>query len=163
MCVCVLKDTRLLGVGHRRRAARRHVAVEGHLQRVAVGRVVQQAAQETPARPSLHHVSVEGRVGLTWDDGRHHDTHTHTGGTSCFLLKNVHNKMETKKKSFSLTIMMLFPPPQFYVTASETSAKSSHLISGSHDLSQVRGQEQTNMSSLNARMRDFFFSPPAVK
>lgn len=35
--------------------------------------------------------------------------------------------------------------------------KSSHLISGSHDLSQVRGQEQTNMSSLNARMRDFFF------
>lgn len=74
---CVLKDTRLLGVGHWRRAARRHVAVEGHLQSVAVGRVVQQATQETPARPCLHHVSVEGRVGLSWwDGGGQHDKHT---------------------------------------------------------------------------------------
>lgn len=60
----MLKDTRLLSVGHWCRAARRHVAVERHLQGVAVGRVVQQAAQETPARPSLHHVSVERCVGL---------------------------------------------------------------------------------------------------
>lgn len=68
---CLFKDTCLLCVGHWRRAARRHVAVEGHLQSVAVGRVVQQAAQETPARPSLHHVSVEGGVGLSLDGGGH--------------------------------------------------------------------------------------------
>lgn len=70
----VVKDTRLFGVGHWRGAARRHVAVEGHLQGVAVGRVVQQATQETSARPGLHHVPVEGRVGLQ----KTGHTHRHT-------------------------------------------------------------------------------------
>lgn len=77
--MCVVKDTRLFGVGHGRGAARRHVAVEGHLQSVAVGRVVQQAAQEAPARPGLHHVPVEGRVGLQGgeNDGAYYSAEGH--------------------------------------------------------------------------------------
>ena len=53
------KDTGVLGVGNGRRAPRCHVAVEGHLQGVAVGRVVQQATQEAPPSASLHHVTVK--------------------------------------------------------------------------------------------------------
>lgn len=59
-----MKDTCFLCVGHRSGAARCHVAVEGHLQGVAVGRVVEEATEEPPAGAGLHHVPVEGRAGL---------------------------------------------------------------------------------------------------
>lgn len=65
-----LKDTRLLGVGYRCGAASCHVAVEGHLQSVAVGCVIEKAAEEASACACLHHVPVEGRVGL-WGDTKH--------------------------------------------------------------------------------------------
>lgn len=61
---CPLKDTRLLGVGYRSSAASCHVAVEGHLQRVTVGCVIEEAAKEPSASTGLHHIPVEGRVGL---------------------------------------------------------------------------------------------------
>lgn len=64
MNAAFVKDTRLLRVGHRSCAADCHVAVEGHLQRVAIGSVIQEATQEAPASPGLHHVPVEGRAGL---------------------------------------------------------------------------------------------------
>ena len=60
----MLKDTCLLSVGDRRVAASRHVAVEGHLQSVAVGRIVKETTKETSTGTGLHHISVEGRVGL---------------------------------------------------------------------------------------------------
>lgn len=59
-----MKDTRLFSVGHRSRAASGHVAVEGHLQSVAVGRVVEETTEETSTGTGLHHVAVEGSVGL---------------------------------------------------------------------------------------------------
>lgn len=62
----VLKDTRLLGVGYRCGAASCHVAVEGHLQSVAIGCVIEKAAEEASPCACLHHVPVEGRVGL-WE------------------------------------------------------------------------------------------------
>lgn len=58
------KDTGVLGVGNGRRAPRCHVAVEGHLQGVAVGHVVQQAAQEAPPGASFHNITVKRCVGL---------------------------------------------------------------------------------------------------
>lgn len=59
-----MKDTCFLCVGHRSCAADCHVAVEGHLQGVAIGSVVEEATEESPASAGLHHVPVEGRVGL---------------------------------------------------------------------------------------------------
>lgn len=78
----VLKDTRLLGVGYRRGAASCHVAVEGHLQSVAVGCVIEKAAEEASACACLHHVPVEGRVGL-WGDTKH--THKGVSYFTCFF------------------------------------------------------------------------------
>lgn len=60
----MLKDTRLLGIGHRSGAASCHVAVEGHLQSVAVGRVIKETAKEPSTGTGLHYVPVEGCVGL---------------------------------------------------------------------------------------------------
>ncbi len=60
----MLKDTRLLGVGHRSSAASCHVAVEGHLKSVAVGRVVKETTKEPSTRTCLHHIPVERCVGL---------------------------------------------------------------------------------------------------
>lgn len=62
-----VKDTCLLGVGHSGSAACCHVAVEGNLQGVAVGCVVQQATKEPSAGAGLHHVLVEGCVRLEED------------------------------------------------------------------------------------------------
>lgn len=59
-----MKDTCLLSVGNRSGAASCHVAVEGHLESVAVGRVVEKTAKETPTGTGLHHVTVKGSVGL---------------------------------------------------------------------------------------------------
>lgn len=59
-----VKDTCLLSVGNRSSAASCHVAVEGHLESVAVGRVVEKTAKETPTGTGLHHVTVKGSVGL---------------------------------------------------------------------------------------------------
>lgn len=59
-----MKDTCFLCVGYRSRAANCHVAVEGHLQRVAIGSVIEEATKEPPASAGLHHVPVEGRAGL---------------------------------------------------------------------------------------------------
>lgn len=58
------KDTCLLSVGHRCGAASCHVAVEGHLQSVAVGRVIKETTEEPSTGTGLHHVPIEGRVGL---------------------------------------------------------------------------------------------------
>lgn len=71
-----MKDTCLLGVGYRSRAASCHVAVKGHLESVAVGCVVEKAAEEPSTSPSLHHVPVEGCVRLNGDTKTsltHHD------------------------------------------------------------------------------------------
>lgn len=76
MNAAYVKDTRFLRVGHRNCAADCHVAVEGHLQRVAIGSVIQEATQEPPASPGLHHVPVEGRAGLQGHKRR-------TGSESC--------------------------------------------------------------------------------
>lgn len=59
-----MKDTRLLSVRHRNGAAGRHVAVEGHLQSVAVGRVIEETTEEPSTGTGLHHVPVKGGVGL---------------------------------------------------------------------------------------------------
>lgn len=60
----ISKDTCLLSVGHRCGATSCHVAVEGHLQSVAVGRVIEETTEEPSTRTGLHHVPVEGCVGL---------------------------------------------------------------------------------------------------
>lgn len=59
-----MKDTCFLRVGYRSCAAGCHVAVEGHLQGVAIGGVIEEATKEPPASAGLHHVPVEGRAGL---------------------------------------------------------------------------------------------------
>lgn len=59
-----IKDTCFLRVGYRSCAAGCHVAVEGHLQGVAIGGVIEEATKEPPASAGLHHVPVEGRAGL---------------------------------------------------------------------------------------------------
>lgn len=59
-----MKDTRFLRVRYRSCAAGCHVAVEGHLQCVAIGGVIQEATEEPPASAGLHHIAVEGRAGL---------------------------------------------------------------------------------------------------
>lgn len=59
-----MKDTGLLSVRYGRVAASCHVAVERHLQSVAVGRVIKETAEETSASASLHHIPVKGCVRL---------------------------------------------------------------------------------------------------
>lgn len=63
------KDTGFLSVGHSFRGAPDEVAVEGDLQGVAIGSVVQEPAQEAAAGARLHRVPVEGRAGL-WETSR---------------------------------------------------------------------------------------------
>lgn len=69
-----VKDTGLLSVGNRSSAASSHVAVEGHLESVAVGRVVEKTAKETPTGTGLHHVTVKGSVGLEKQMEKNWDT-----------------------------------------------------------------------------------------
>lgn len=75
-----MKDTSFLCVRHRGGAAGCHEAVEGHLQSVAVGGVIEESTQEAPAGPSLHHVTVKGSVGLEEQTGR--QTFAKRDGTS---------------------------------------------------------------------------------
>lgn len=58
------KDTGFLGVGHRSCGAPTDVAVEGDLQSVAGGSVVQEPTEEAAASACLHGIPVEGCAGL---------------------------------------------------------------------------------------------------
>lgn len=68
---CV-KDTSFLSVGHSSSSAPDDVAVEGDLEGVAVGGVVQEPSEEATARACLHSIPVEGCAGLreTRKEGR---------------------------------------------------------------------------------------------
>lgn len=59
-----MKDTRLLRVRHRGGAASCHVAVEGHLEGVAIGSVIKETTEETSTSTSFHHVTIKRSVGL---------------------------------------------------------------------------------------------------
>lgn len=58
------KDTGFFSVGHRGCGAPADVAVEGDLQGVAGGSVVQEPTEEAAASACLHGVPVEGCAGL---------------------------------------------------------------------------------------------------
>lgn len=58
------KDTGFLGVGHSGCGAPNDVAVEGDLEGVAVGGVVQEPSEEATACACLHSIPVEGCAGL---------------------------------------------------------------------------------------------------
>lgn len=54
-----MKDTNLLRVWNSSGADRRHVAVEGHLQSVAVGSIIKKTTEEAPTGTGLHLVPVK--------------------------------------------------------------------------------------------------------
>lgn len=54
------KDTGFLRVGHSSRGASNDVAVEGDLQSVAIGSVVQQSTKEATASSRFHGIPVKG-------------------------------------------------------------------------------------------------------